>query len=111
MIFEFQPQTEYDILHAAKEHVCVKIWRQLRRRTYEGMKQPIPKGAIAGLECVLRVTDEGRPCSKASFELSKNGCVIQRGVLGLDGDFYGLKLDLLDESHQYSLKITEKNEP
>ena len=87
----------YFITEVGDENYNVTVERQFRTAPFLGMKQPTPFGAFLGMDTVLRVYYKGRPATSHTFTLSRDGVIIQNGVLDHEGAYYALKITMNDK--------------
>lgn len=79
--FEFE-NTEFELLEVEVGPLHIKIDRCCRTEPYIGMKQPIPPGAIMGLEVVLDLWANKKRSSEYSYILYDNdNNIVSEGII------------------------------
>jgi hypothetical protein len=82
--FSFTPSDNYEarkykIHEQGDGDAYIHLERRLCRTALQGMKQPVPVGAVLGLGALLTIKQEGKVAPGQWWELSEDGKVIQKG--------------------------------
>lgn len=101
--------SEFHITCQSHNDIYIRIWREVRRSPFIGMKQPTPHGGICGLQCMLEVKKSGLKAAGLYFILYRNKKEIQRGILNDKGIYEGLAVKL-ESTGEYLIKIFDVNQ-
>lgn len=108
--FDFS-NNDYIITEQSKDNILVRMWRELRRQPFIGMKQNTPHGGVLGLQCILEIKRDGLPASFLNFIIYKNKHEIQRGFLNNIGRYENIRIPMVYgvDSNDYLLKVFDIN--
>lgn len=83
---------KYELLCLGDAEYYVSLYREQRLHRFVDMKQPVPTGAIMGLDLVLKVKYLGRPASHQYVTIFKEDMVVFKGQLDAYGIITGIPL-------------------
>lgn len=85
---------KYELLHHGNAEYHIELYREQRLHRYETMKQPVPFGAMMGLDLVLKVKHLGKPASNYLARIYKDNTLICSGMLNENGYIFGIPIPL-----------------
>lgn len=83
---------KYELINHGNAEYHVRLYREQRLRRYDNMKQPVPAGAIMGLDLTLNVKHLGKPASGHLVSIFNNEEIVYSGQLNENGYIYGIPM-------------------
>lgn len=83
---------KYELLHQGDSEYHIALFREQRLHRFDSMKQPVPAGALMGLDLVLHVKYMGKPASNHWISIFRDKALIYSGRLNEKGHLYGIPL-------------------
>lgn len=90
------PNNFIALTRQGNQELLLVVDRKMRTKPFQGMKQPVPYGAVMGYEAYLTILHMGRPAKDFAWELWRGDKLVQQGKTDTDGYSGDLDIELVD---------------